>query len=225
MTDYRHWMARRFGALAAVAFLSVAPMVAKEHSDDKNNEEGVVVGMKTDGDTKYVSASMIINEPPDKIWPIMANPYEFKGKIEPRMKKVEILLDKADMSVMKVTLDMTLLFPNFNYVVESRYINNETIEFKRTGGSLREFKGSWHLAPADGGNKTELTYNIFIDPGFYLPQWIIREGVKGELPRTLAALRRRVLAVCQAKETAEPHTIMASGSTPHLAQSKPTTVN
>jgi len=231
MTEYKPWIARRLCALAAVAILSVAPMAGKDHNDGKSNEEtleqgGVTIGQKTEGDTKYVSASIIIDEPADKIWPIMANPYEFKGKIEPRMKKVEMMLDKPDVSVMKVTVDMTLLFPNFNYVVESRYMNNDTIEFKRVGGTLKEFKGSWHLAPADGGSKTALTYNVFIDPGFYVPQWIMREGVKGELPRTLAALRRRVVAVCDAKETREAHTTMASTSpSHHLAQADKGTVN
>src|SRR6201999_2934341 len=115
-------------------------------------------------DTKYVSGSILINEPPEKVWPIMANPYEFKGKIEPRMKKLEVMLDKPDESIMKVSMDVNILFPGFNYTVDSRYLNNEKIEFKRIGGTLKDFRGSWQIAPG-AGNSTELTYTLYVDPG------------------------------------------------------------
>ena len=71
------------------------------------------------------------------------------------------------------------------------------------------------MAPADGGTKTELTYSMFIDPGFFLPQWIVREGVKGELPRTLSALRQRIKDVYEGEESPERKTIVAANRAVH----------
>jgi hypothetical protein len=51
---------------------------------------------------------------------------------------------------------------------------------------------------------------MYVDPGFPVPQWIIREGVKTELPRTLMALRKRVKAVCMRTEAMESQTILAA---------------
>lgn len=67
----------------------------------------VIVGMKNEGDTKLVTGTVVINEPPDRVWPIMVNPFEFKGTISPRMKNVEVVVDKENLSVLKVTLDMS----------------------------------------------------------------------------------------------------------------------
>ena len=50
----------------------------------------VVVGLKDVGHTKYVTAKVLINAPPDRVWPIIVNPFEFQGKISPRMKTVEV---------------------------------------------------------------------------------------------------------------------------------------
>jgi len=207
----------RVVAAMTLALLASLPLSARNVDStidvQKRLSQGeVVVGTKNDGDTRFVTGTIIINEPPSRVWPVMVNPFEFKGKISPRMKAVEVVLDKAELSILKVTLDMSFLYPNFTYTVESRYQNGQRIDFKRIGGVLRDFKGSWEMNPIDNGNKTELTYSMYIDPGFFVPQWIMREGVKGELPRTLKGLRERVHAVCEDSKTLESHTICAANS-------------
>jgi hypothetical protein len=176
---------------------------------DRLERGEVVVGLKDVGKTKYVEGRVLINESPDKVWPIMVNPFEFQGKISPRMKAVEVMADQANRSVLKVTLDVVLI-PHFTYVVESLYENCESIEFHRVGGMLKDFRGSWVMSPMDGGSKTELIYCMYIDPGFPVPQWIIREGVKNELPKTLIALRQRVSAVSEHPSFKERRTILAA---------------
>lgn len=187
-----------------------------EHNKLKKGE--VVVGLKDVGHTKYVTGKIIIDESPEKVWPIMVNPFEFRGKISPRTKKVEVILDQKDISVLRVTMDTSPIpfLPQLSYTVESRYENTDKggrIEFRRIAGTIRDFRGFWEMSPASGGTKTELTYCMFLDPGFFVPQWIVREGVKGELPRTLVALRNRVKAVYEEQERLESHTILAANLT------------
>jgi len=171
----------------------------------------VVVGLKNVGAVKYVTGTILLDQSPEQVWPVMVNPFEFQGKISPRMKTVQVMLDKQDQSILKVTLDMGVFMPNFNYTVDSRYQRNEgRIEFKRLGGSLRDFSGAWEMKPADNGNKTELTYSMYIDPGFFVPQWIMREGVKVELPTTLTALRKRLSNVYEHQNALEPKSILAA---------------
>ncbi|MBU6453567.1 MAG: SRPBCC family protein [Cyanobacteria bacterium REEB67] len=184
--------------------------------DREKLEQGqVVVGMKNVGSNKFVTGKILINESPEKVWPIMVNPFEFQGKISPRVKKVEVFTDEANLSVMRMTMDTSPLpfLPTLSYTVESRYEQTEKggrIEFRRVAGTLKDFQGYWDMAPADGGRKTELTYSMYLDPGFFVPQWIVREGVKGELPRTLYALRNRIKGVYEGEERLERQTIVAA---------------
>jgi Polyketide cyclase / dehydrase and lipid transport len=105
-------------------------------------------------------------------------------------------------------------------VVESLYKPGEKIEFHRADGeaqSLKDFNGSWEIRSLDNGTKSALTYSMYMDPGFFVPQWLIREGVKGELPRTLSAIKKRVDAVSAKREKLEPQTIAAGLSSDSVA--------
>lgn len=206
---------------AAVPALASAPesraeQVKQEQSNREKLSRGeVVVGLKNVGEHKFVTGRIIIDQSPDKVWPIMVNPFEFRGRISPRVKNVEVMTDQSHLSILKMTLDTTPipLLPQLSYTVESRYEQTDKggrIEFKRIGGNLRDFKGYWDMSPAEGGTKTELTYSMYIDPGFFVPQWIVREGVKGELPRTLIALRERIKGVYEQQQRPEAHTILAA---------------
>ena len=182
----------------------------------------VVVGLKNIGKRKYVTARIIIDHCPEEVWPIMVNPYEFKQNIAPRMKALEILCDKLNMSVQKVTVD-AFPVPPITYTVKSTYErtdNSSRIEFWRVGGMIKDFRGHWDMKPCSSGMKTELSYSMYIDPGFYVPQWIVRQCVKGELPKTLLALRKRVEEVHFDQGTLEKQTIMAALPRQKLADVK-----
>ena len=198
-----------------MALVLLAPCYAGNPSNRTNVQEeqlkngDVIVGMKDVGDTKYVTAQVLINAPPDQVWPVMVNPFEFQGKIAPRMKTVEVVADQNNRSVLKFTLNV-MLIPNFTYTVESLYDSGEKIQFHSVGGMIKDFRGSWVMTPVDGGNQTELVYCMYIDPGFLLPQWMIREAVKNELPKTLIALRERILTIAKQPATKAHHTILAA---------------
>ena len=200
---------------AAMALAVSTPLYAKnvDSADEiqKRLASGeVIVGLKKQGETGFVTGTILINAAPSKVWPIMVNPYEFMGKISPRMKQVEVVTDKPDFSVLKITLDMSFLMPNFTYVVESRYSNCERITFERTAGVPKIFKGTWDISPIDGGKKTRSDYATYVDPGFFVPQWLIREGMKNEVPHILKAFRDRVEEVAEAKKPMERRSILAA---------------
>lgn len=209
---------RLLPVVAVLALTSSLPLSAGNADPKLAREEQlrrgeVVVGLRNVGQTKYVTGTILIDQPAEHVWPIMTNPYEFQGKISPRMKTIEMMVDKTDESVMKVTLDVAFFLPHFNYVTHSRYRRNERIDFNRVGGTLRDFSGSWEMSPADAGKKTELTYAMYVDPGFYVPQWIVREGMKRELPEMLNGLKKRVAQVYHGESPLEKKSILASRPT------------
>jgi len=216
MTVKPHFNAVVCWLLSALMTLAMPmPLLAEDNdsSVQKRLERGeVVVGLKDVGATKYVTAQVLINAPPDQVWPIMVNPFEFQGKISPRMKMVEVVADQSNRSVLKFTVD-AILIPHFTYTVESLYgsnNNSQSIQFHRVDGMLKDFRGSWVMTPVASGGKTELTYCMYVDPGFPVPQWMIREAVKHELPKTLTALRKRVEITSQKPFVKEKRTILAA---------------
>jgi hypothetical protein len=180
-----------------------------QDAEEKLASGQVVVGLEELDRTRFVFGRIWIDEPPSRVWRILVNPFEFEGKICPRMKRVEVLVDRIDTSVLKCTVAVCWLIPPVTYTVESKYLACGRIEFKRLSGVPREFKGYWQAKPVSGGRRTEVTYCLYVNPGIPVPQWIIREGVKVELPRVLSGLKERVKAVYDNHMVLEPRTILA----------------
>jgi hypothetical protein len=38
-------------------------------------------------------------------------------------------------------------------------------------------------------------YRVYLDPGFLIPQWLVRNSLKSDIPAVLTALRNKVLAI------------------------------
>jgi len=169
----------------------------------------VVVDMQEKGHIKYVVGHIWINQPPSVVWPVLVNPFEFQGKIMSRLKEVEVLQDLPELSVLKCKIDIGLFMPKITYTVESRYKAPGQVDFQRRAGILKDFRGTWTIVPVDGGSSSEVSYSMFVDPGIPIPHWIVREGVKAELPNTLKGVRARVEAV-RLGEQLESKTIQAA---------------
>lgn len=217
-------VSRIFCAFLALSILFTAPVFAETENcsapdavqekkiHDRLDKGEIVVGLENIGSMRFVTGRVLIDQPPEKVWPIMVNPFEFQKKITPRMKSVDVVLDKISKSVLKVTMD-AFPIPDLTYEVESNYMRTEhgaRIDFHRTAGTLKDFRGHWIMNPSHHGKKTELIYSMYLDPGFFVPQWIVRQGVKGELPKTLEALRKRIAEVYENNQSLEKKSIVAA---------------
>ncbi len=152
-----------------------------------------------------VQGKILIKSRPDAVWSIVVNPAEVAGKIQKHIKNFRFLRDTPQDSILDCQVEMASFLPRFNYVVESTYEPCKRIEFWRVGGALRDFRGYWLFEPRDHGSKTLVTYAMYLDPGFFVPQWIIRQGLKRELPGTLDGIRSRVVEVEVQANTAIVH--------------------
>jgi len=139
-----------------------------------------------------VEGRILIPASPERVWSVVVNPNEFANKIQKHLRTVRVVRENPKTSVLDCQVEVISFLPRINYVVESFYEPCRKIDFRRVGGSLRDFRGQWLLEPADNGRKTLVTYAMYIDPGFFVPQWIMRAGLRRELPQTLSGIKDRV---------------------------------
>lgn len=203
----------------ATGDLGVVPALAS--SSDTTEEEvklrrgEVVTVFIEEGSTKFVVGKIYIHQPPSTVWPVLVNPFEFQNKICPRMKQVDVLVDQPELSVLHCVIHVCFLFPDISYTVQSKYKAESLVEFQRTDGFIKEFRGCWMLRELDDGATTEILYSMFIDPGIPVPRWIVREGVKSELPHTLIGLRDRVNEIVADRSAPVSRNIAASNLRRH----------
>lgn len=170
----------------------------------------VVVALRPMENTKFVFGRIWIDDDVQHVWQVLANPFEFEGRICPRVRRIDVLVDQPDRSVMQMSVNVCWPIPRISYVVESRYDPCRQVTFQRISGLPKVFRGYWQIKPVADGTKTEVTYGMYVHPGIPCPEWIVREAVRFELPKVLIGLRDRVRTVYVDKVDLEPRSILAA---------------
>lgn len=185
-------------AVLAAFLLFVVSLSPTSAAVDK--ESPVQVSHRKDGKIEYVVGKIRIPYSPDKVWPILSNPFEFEQKISPKFKTVRIESDRPDYSLLHCRVDVGFFLPAIKYSVASTYQNQRQITFQSTGGDLKDFRGNWEIAPVAGGTECDVTYSMYVQPGLPIPQWLVKQAIRIELPHTLQALKNRIEQVYEKQD-------------------------
>jgi hypothetical protein len=204
---------RSLTMMLLLLFLSQPLVIAAvEELPTRVKESGVTVTYKKEGRIQYVVGKIRVPHSPDKVWPVLANPFEFEEKITPKFKTVRVLKDQPGIAVLECRVDFGFLMPTIKYTVESIYENGRRITFRSRAGDLKDFRGTWEVLPINGGKETEVVYSMYVEPGIPIPQWFIRQGLKFELPRTLNGLRTRIGQIYRGEDAPVRRRIAAAGN-------------
>ena len=82
--------------------------------------------------------------------------------------------------------------PMVRSVFRSDYVPVREINFRRVEGDLKQLEGQWRLEPIKNGTSTRLHYTARVDPGFPVPNSVVRASLESDIPKTLKALREEV---------------------------------
>ena len=182
-----------FRALAASAALALSPMPVATQSkaaDRTSNPEPVVeVSAGRAGAPADIKASIDIPLPGERIWRVMLD-CKRAPKFVAGLQSCRITERGAGGSwdIREHVIQWLWPLPAIHSEFRSDYVLHRSIRFRRTGGSFKLLEGQWTFEPlANGG--TRLKYEARVDPGFPVPDAMVRQAVKSDLPRTLKAIR------------------------------------
>lgn len=153
----------------------------------------VVNESPADASRGRVYAAVQIAAGPEAIWVVMTDCARAASFV-PNLERCELLEAAADGSWEKLrhAVKYTWLWPRIDYVFRAEYRRPERIDFRRVSGDLKEQEGSWILGPLPDGKHTIVGYEIYLDPGIWVPRSIVRRALAQDLPALLTALRTRV---------------------------------
>ena len=128
------------------------------------------------GNLPRFRAAAVIDCPPGEVWKVINDYEHFKdfipGVVESRVERVEgdttYFFEKDHVPVLKDTW----------YLLRCEH-DQENLRKTMTlvEGSVDSLDAVWSVKPFDN-SKALLEYTLQMDPGFYLPQWIQKAGVK-----------------------------------------------
>ncbi len=142
------------------------------------------------GDRDYVVGTILIEAEPESIWEVLVD-YPNAPEVFKNLKSCEVVGQKGKAKLVRQLVNTGSPI-KFDYTVALVEKKPYSIEWAKDSGSLKEVTGTWQLEPIESGQKTRVTYSIFIDGGIFLPPWLLTPQLKGYLPVVLDSLRDKV---------------------------------
>jgi hypothetical protein len=164
----------------------------------------VQAALDGDGARMRLHAAVRINATPEVIWRVLTD-CEHAPTFIPGLKRCTRIHLEPDgtWETVEQEFKYSWLMPAVTSVFRADYTRPRRIDFRRISGDLKDEVGTWLLeeAPQMGATAptTTVEYDLYVDPGFWVPRMFVRHSLRAELPAALTALRTR------AESTAAQH--------------------
>jgi uncharacterized protein YndB with AHSA1/START domain len=147
-----------------------------------------------------IRAAVRIKAPPEAIWKIVTDCRQALSFV-PGLRHCQRIDGAADGSWQDVEHEVrySWLLPTVRYVFHAVYERPRRIDFHRISGDLKQEEGTWLLTPTADGAATVVQYEVYLDPGFWIPQGLVAHSLRKEIPAVLTGLRacaERVTGQC-----------------------------
>jgi hypothetical protein len=159
----------------------------------------VRVAFEDDQNRMQVHAAVRIHASPETVWGVLTD-CDHAASFIPGVKSCRRLKSAPDGSwdIVEQEAKYSWLMPAITSVIRADYKRPERIDFKRVSGDLKAEDGYWMLVdppPQAGGSddsrETMVEYELHVEPGFWIPKFLLRHSLRTELPAVLKAVRTR----------------------------------
>jgi uncharacterized protein YndB with AHSA1/START domain len=140
-----------------------------------------------------VRAAVLIRARPEAIWSVMTDCRQTLTFV-PGLKYCRRVDGAPDgrWEDFEQEIRYSWFLPTVRYIFRADYDRPRRIDFHRVSGDLKEEEGSWVLTPTADGEATIVEYEMYLDPGFWIPQALVNRSLRKDLPAVLAGLRQQV---------------------------------
>lgn len=146
-----------------------------------------------EGSRGRVRAAVLIEARPEAIWAVITDCRE-AVKFVPGLRLCRRIDGAPDGRWVNIEqeIDYSWFLRTVHNVLRADCDPPRRIDFHRVSGDLKQEAGSWLLTPTPGGSATVVEYEMYLDPGFWIPQWLINRTLRKDVPGALAGLREQV---------------------------------
>jgi hypothetical protein len=140
-----------------------------------------------------VRAAVLIRARPEAIWAVMTDCRQTLLFV-PGLRQCRRLQAAPDGSWEDIEQEISYAWylPTVRTVFRADYERPHRIDFHRISGDLKREEGTWVLTATPDGAATLVEYEMYLDPGFWIPEVLVNRTLRKDLPAALTGLRERV---------------------------------
>lgn len=154
-----------------------------------------------------VEAAIRIHASAREIWPLITQ-CRYAAWLIPGLRRCRTLDTAPDGSWADIehVIQYSLLTPTMRSVFRAEFHPPYRMDFHRIGGDFKHEAGSWNLLPLTV-DTTTVVYRVSLQPGFWIPRFVVRRMLHKQLPTALRSLRKhaQALAAASGESVHEPY--------------------
>ncbi|MGH8316659.1 MAG: SRPBCC family protein [Steroidobacteraceae bacterium] len=137
-----------------------------------------------------VEAAIRIHASAREIWPFITK-CRYAAWLIPGLRRCRTLETAPDGSWADIehVIQYSFFTPAMHSVFRAEFHPPYRMDFHRIGGNLKHEVGSWSLLPS-AGDTTTVVYRVSLQPGFWIPKFVVRRTLHKQLPAALRSLRK-----------------------------------
>ncbi|MGA7539086.1 MAG: SRPBCC family protein [Steroidobacteraceae bacterium] len=137
-----------------------------------------------------IEAAIRIHASAREIWPLITQ-CRYAAWLIPGLKRCRTLQTAPNGSWADIEhiIQYSLFTPTMHSVFRAEFHPPYRMDFHRIGGNLKHEVGSWNLLPS-AIDTTTVVYRVSLQPGFWIPKFVVRRTLHKQLPAALRSLRK-----------------------------------
>lgn len=158
--------------------------------------EAVVLPHRPDESTKidkrFVTVAKLISGTRAEIWTVINDKEDAENFIDGVLASKVIEEDENSLVVEQETY-VGGPKGSYRYKLRHRFTGMERADFTFIEGEIKDVEGAWWIFDWPVEGKFLVLYSLYIDPGVFAPQFIVKSGMKKTMPETFKSIEREVL--------------------------------
>jgi len=190
-----------FGSIVPAVLLLTATVAVPGSASAVEPQEEEASGIFTaqvpvDGsDIASGRAVIVVDKPIEEVLPIVVD-YANYVRFMPNFTRSKVLAQRGSRAMVymevSVAKGMYTLYGQLNLAEHPQDGGSRLVEGRLLDGNINAFNASFKLTPIDGGTRTEIDFNIYVDPDIPLPSSVFSRENERAAGRTVRALRARI---------------------------------
>ena len=155
---------------------AVASQSSQLKWEELDQGEVIVEEVETASGIPGVRATFLVKASREDIWTTLLDYNNFPNLFE-GIDRMQVL--EEDQHGARIEFWVDAVLTDLHYILYRNYVEpGYRLTWRRVSGDLKQIQGSWDILDTDNAERKILVYESYVDIGFSIVTWIIRQGAK-----------------------------------------------
>ena len=183
--------------IIGTAVLAGSPSSPAAAAEEQSESAGVFTTqiLEEGSDIAWGKAVLVVDKPIEEVLPIVLD-YANYVQFMPNFTKSKVLAQRGSRAMVYMEVSVArgafTLWGQLNLAERPESEDSRVVEARLMDGNVDAFSASWTLTPVDGGSRTRVDFELYVDPDIPLPSSIFSRENERAAGRAVQALQAHI---------------------------------